>query len=140
MSLRAVMVPAQSNPYTDLLAAAIRAQGIEVVAGEGPRRFPVAPLVLAWLRAGRPDVLHLHWTHRYLRRQMGIRSIGRRRTVLELKLLRRWGVRVVWTVHNVGAHEGGGGAEERLAHRQNARNCDAILCHCEAARTLSAET
>lgn len=140
MSLRAVMVPDQSNPYTDLLADAIRAQGIDVVPGQGPRRFPVAPLVLAWLRAGRPGVLHLHWTHRYLRPRYGIRSMGRRRTVLELRLLRSFGVRIVWTVHNVGAHEGGGGPDERRAHRQIARLCDAIVCHCEAARTLAADT
>lgn len=140
MSVRAVMVPAQSNPYNELLADAIRAQGIEVIAGEGPTRVPVLPLVFAWLRAGRPDVLHLHWTHRYLRGQLGIRSIGRRRTVFELRLLRRLGVRVVWTVHNVGEHEGGRSAEEHLAHRQIARQCDAILCHCEAARTIAADT
>jgi glycosyltransferase involved in cell wall biosynthesis len=132
------MVPAQSNPYGELLADAIRAQGIEVVAGQGPRRFPVLPLVLAWLRAGRPGVLHLHWTHRYLRPQYGSRSLGRRRTGLELRLLRRLGVRLVWTIHNVSGHESGD-AEERRAHAMIAALCDAIVCHCEAARQLAAE-
>jgi glycosyltransferase involved in cell wall biosynthesis len=138
MTLRAVMVPVQSNPYNELLADAIRAQGIEVVAGQGPMRFPVLPLVLAWLRAGRPDVLHLHWTHRYLRRQYGSRSLGRRRTGFEMRLLRRLGVRVVWTVHNVAGHESGDEGE-RLAHAAIAAACDAIVCHCEAARTLAAD-
>jgi beta-1,4-mannosyltransferase len=139
VTLRAVMVPAQSNPYTDLLADAVRAQGIEVVPGDGPMRFPVLPLVLAWLRAGRPDVVHLHWTHRYLRRQYGMRSWGRRRTAVELRILRRLGVRVVWTIHNVGVHGGERSAEERLAHATIATASDAIVCHCEAARALAAD-
>lgn len=139
MTDRAVMVPAQSNPYAGLLADALRAQGIEVTLGKGPMRVPVLPLTLAWLRAGRPDVLHLHWTHRYLRSQFGIRSFGRRRTTLELRLLRRLGVRIAWTIHNVGVHDGGHPREELLAHAQIAAASDVILCHCEAARTLAAE-
>jgi glycosyltransferase involved in cell wall biosynthesis len=134
------MVPAQSNPYGALLADAISAQGIEVVAGRGPMRFPFLPLLAAWLRAGRPGVLHLHWTHRYLRPQYGSRSLGRHRTALELGLLRRAGVRIVWTIHNVGAHDGERSGEERLAHAAIAAASDAIICHCDAARTLAADT
>lgn len=139
MTLRAVMVPVQSNPYNELLADALRAHGVEVVAGEGPNRIPILPLVLAWTKAGRPDVLHLHWTHRYLRRQFGIGSFGRRRTELELRLLRHLGVRIVWTVHNVLGHEGRRNDEERRAHAMIAAASDAIICHCDAARALSAE-
>jgi hypothetical protein len=47
VTLRAVMVPAQSNPYGELLAEAVRAQGVEIVAGQGPMRFPMLPLVFA---------------------------------------------------------------------------------------------
>lgn len=133
------MVPAQSNPYGELLAEAVRAQGVEVVFGDGPRRFPVLPLVLAWLRAGRPDVLHLHWTHRYLRRYPWGRTFAARRTASELRLLRRLGVRVVWTVHNVGVHDGARDREERLAHAAIAAASDAIICHCDAARLLAAD-
>jgi glycosyltransferase involved in cell wall biosynthesis len=134
------MVPSQSNPYLDLLADSIRAQGIDVRLGEGPRRFPVLPLVFAWLRGGRPQVLHLHWTHRYIGAQLRVRSWGRRRTALELRLLRRLGVRVVWTVHNVHSHEGRKkGSGERAAHAAIARASDVIVCHCEGAKTLTAE-
>lgn len=139
MTLRAVMVPTQSNPYGELLAEAVRAQGIEVVAGQGPMRFPVLPLVLAWVRARCPEVLHLHWTHRYLQRQYGSRSLGRRRTALELRLLRRLGVRIVWTVHNVAGHEAGRDEEGRRAHAMIASASHAIICHCEAARGLVAD-
>jgi glycosyltransferase involved in cell wall biosynthesis len=133
------MVPAQSNPYGELLADAIRAQGVEVIAGDGPMRFPVLPLVFAWLRAGRPDVVHLHWTHRYLRRQLGSRAWGPTRTGIELRMLRRLGVRIVWTVHNVGGHDGARSDAERRAHASIAAASDAIICHCEAATGLAAE-
>lgn len=139
MSLRAVMVPAQTNPYGELLADALRAQGIGVVAGEGPRRFPVAPLVFAWLRAGRPGVLHLHWPHRYLRPRYGSTSLARWGTTFELRLLRRLGVRIVWTIHNVGAHDGGRSDAETRGQEAIASLCHAIICHCEAARTLAAD-
>lgn len=139
MTVRAVMVPAQSNPYGELLAEALRAQGVEVVLGDGPRRFPVLPLVFAWLRAGRPEVLHLHWTHRYLARRPLGRAVARVRTSLELRLLRRVGVRIVWTIHNVGVHDGRRDDEERLAHAAIAATSDAIICHCDAARRLAAD-
>ncbi|MET0771892.1 MAG: glycosyltransferase [Candidatus Limnocylindrales bacterium] len=139
MSLRAVMVPAQSNPYGELLAQAVRAQGIEVVAGEGPRRFPVLPLVFAWLRARRPGVLHLHWPHRYLRPRYRSASLARWGTTFELRLLRRLGVRIVWTIHNVGAHDGGLSDDELRGQVAIASTCHAIICHCEAARALAAD-
>jgi glycosyltransferase involved in cell wall biosynthesis len=133
------MVPAQSNPYGELLADAVRAQGIEVVSGEGPRRFPVVPLLSAWLRAGRPDVLHLHWPHRYLRPRYGSAAVARWGTSLELRLLRRLGVRLVWTIHNVGAHDGGRGDAESRGQAAIAAACHAMICHCDAARVLAAD-
>ena len=133
------MVPSQSNPYLDLLAEAVRAQGVDVRLGEGPGRVPVLPLVFAWLRGGRPQVLHLHWTHRYIREQFRVGSWGRRRTVLELRLLRRLGVRLVWTVHNVHSHEGKRSRGERAAHAAIAAVSDVIVCHCQAARDLTAD-
>jgi glycosyltransferase involved in cell wall biosynthesis len=136
VTLRALLVPAQSNPYQGLLARALEAQGVAVRLGAGPRRFPILPLVTAWLRAGRPDVLHLHWTHRYLRPMLGIGSFGRRRTAFELRFLRSRGVRVVWTVHNVDAHEALADEAGRAAHAAIASAADAIICHCEAARDL----
>ena len=139
MTLRAVMVPLQSNPYNELLADAVRAQGIEVVAGQGPGRFPVLPLVFAWLRARRPKVLHMHWPHRYLRPRYRMASLGRRGTTFELRLLRRLGVRIVWTIHNVGAHDAGRSDDEQRGHAAIASVCHAMICHCDAAASLAAD-
>lgn len=139
MSLRAVMVPAQSNPYGELLAGALRDQGIGVVAGKGPRRFPVLPLVFAWLRALCPRVLHMHWPHRYLAPRYGSATLARWITMFELRVLRLLGVRIVWTIHNIGAHDGGRSDDELRGQVAIASIAHAIICHCEAARALAAD-
>jgi beta-1,4-mannosyltransferase len=134
---RVLMVPVQSNPYQTLLAGALRDQGIEVTLGEGPTRRPVAPLVLAWMRAGMPRVIHLHWLHRYLEPVRGRRTWAARRTLLELRVLRRLGVRVVWTLHNIGEHDGTHKSLETAFHRQVVELSDTVICHCEATRQLA---
>ncbi len=134
------MVPAQSNPYQTLLADALRADGVQVTIASGPSRYPVAPLMLAWIRAGRPRVLHLHWVHRYLEPILGRRRWAARRTLLELRVLRRLGVRVVWTLHNIGEHDGTKGRLEPRFHRSLVQLADVVINHCEASRQLAIDT
>jgi len=131
------MVPAQSNPYQTLLADALRDEGLTVTLGDGPTRRPVAPLMIAWVRAGMPRVIHLHWMHRYLEPLLGHRSWASRRTLLELRVLRRLGVRVVWTLHNIGEHDGKHKSLETAFHRRLVELSDAVVCHCEAARQMA---
>ncbi len=138
-TIRALMLPAQSNPYQGLLADALRAEGVEVVMGDGPARFPVLPILTAWIRAGRPAVLHLHWAHRYLLPVLGRRGIASRRTIGELRLLRRLGVRIVWTIHNVSSHEAASVPTEQATHRAIVDLSHAVICHCEAARRMAIE-
>ncbi len=137
MSRRVLIVPAQSNPYQTLLATGLRGEGWQVRIGEGPSRIPVAPLIFAWLRAGMPGVIHLHWVHRYLEPVLGRRRWAARRTLLELRVLRRVGVRVVWTLHNIGEHDGTRGKLEMTFHRGLVDAANAVICHCAATRQLA---
>ena len=139
VTMRVLIIPAQSNPYQTLLADALRAQGVRVTLGEGPSRHPVAPLLLAWIRAGMPRVIHLHWVHRYLKAIRGRRRWAARRTLWELRILRRLGVRIVWTLHNIGDHDRHRDKLEMLFHRQLVELCDAVICHCAATRRLAIE-
>jgi glycosyltransferase involved in cell wall biosynthesis len=138
---RAILLPSYGwNPYQRLLAAALTEQGIEARAlQEWPRR---APLLGSWLKAGRPDVLHLHWIHDFLG---GSRGTPRRRDVVwldwQLRLLRTLGVRLVWTVHNLQGHEAAGAdrdevAEERdaAAHRAVIERVHVVISHCQQAQ------
>jgi len=133
------MIPAQSNPYQMLLAEALRAHGVQVTLGEGPSHHPVAPLMLAWIRAGMPRVIHLHWVHRYLKAVRGRRRWAARRTLWELRILRALGVRIVWTLHNIGDHDRHRDKLEMLTHRRLVERTDAVICHCDATRQLAIE-
>jgi glycosyltransferase involved in cell wall biosynthesis len=79
-------------------------------------------------------VLHLHWTHEYLKGSAGPTRVNRWRFVTQLRLLRRLGVRIVWTMHNLGGHEGSRHASEMAVHRELVGLADAVICHCSAAR------
>jgi len=135
VSLRVLSLPdySDNNPYQRLLAAALTAQGVRAVRGRPGPRQPF-PIVSAWLRAGRPSVLHLHWTHEYLKGADGPTRLNRARFQGQLRLLRRMGVRIVWTMHNLGGHDGGRHAHETAVHRDLVRLVDAVICHCAAAR------
>lgn len=124
----------RGNPYQRLLADSLAAQGVRTIPGQPGRRRPF-PIVSAWLRAGRPAVLHLHWTHEYLKgRGAGPSRLNRLRFLGQLRLLRRRGVRIVWTMHNLGGHDGSRHPHEMAAHRDLVRVAHAVICHCDAAR------
>lgn len=127
-----------SNPYQRELRAAIEARGLSVDGARSPGRDPVA-ILRAWLGHGRPRVVHLHWTHPYLGQRAKHPEIGVTRLraaiflgqVLALRALR---VRIVWTVHNLGHHEGSRGDPRELsAHRRLVGMADAMICHCHSA-------
>jgi beta-1,4-mannosyltransferase len=129
-------VPRQGNPYQHELARGLAAHGIEVRMARG--YWHVFPFLQAALRRHRPDVFHLHWTQPY------VYWPGRRRPsrvlawrlLFQLRVLRRLGVRIVWTVHNIAAHETADAEPELHISRRIAALSDALIVHCEAARKL----
>lgn len=123
----------QWNPYQRMLAAELTEQGLSAAAvSEWPAR---APILGAWRAQGRPAVVHLHWIHDFLGGSSGTPS---RRNVTwfdwQLRALKVAGVRIIWTVHNLKAHEAGGSVHDRDAHRRLIERADAIILHCEYAR------
>ena len=131
--LRVLFMPDWSsvNPYQKRLTRALREEGVWVRRAS-PRRGP-APILRAWFRAGRPRVLHLHWTHAFLGNDpAGPGLLRRKRFLGELAVLRRLGVRIVWTLHNLGAHEGEQHATEMAVHRDLVLR-SSVIAHCEAA-------
>jgi beta-1,4-mannosyltransferase len=134
-------LPADPNPYQHLLADALRAHDVEVRLAPGPRRITLLPITAAWLGAGRPPVIHLHWTHRYLGRGEGWHArLADARFLAELRILRALRVRIVWTVHNLGGHDGRRSSRDVALHHGLVRAADAVICHCQAARVAVTET
>lgn len=99
-SLRVLGWPAYSNrreqPYNALLYSSMEQHGIQV-----------AEASVARVLSGRYDVLHLHWPDRRVRSarltDAVLRSAG---LIALLDIAHQRRMKVVWTVHNLAAHEG----------------------------------
>jgi glycosyltransferase involved in cell wall biosynthesis len=108
-----------ANPYNALLADALAEAGVEV------REYSRGELVTS-----RPDIVHLHWpellflsTHRPWQARARIMAFSRL-----IRRARRQGTRLVWTVHNDGAHEERSTPGARAAlDRMLARQVDAVF-------------
>jgi glycosyltransferase involved in cell wall biosynthesis len=132
---RAILLPSyQWNPYQRMLAEAVSEAGFQASAvHEWPRR---TPLLGAWLQQGRPQVMHIHWIQEFLGGSKGKPS-GRnvRWFDWQLRALKRAGVRIVWTVHNLKGHAAKSqDPNDAAAHRIMIECADAIILHCEYAR------
>lgn len=88
---------------------------------------------------GRYDIWHLHWPEsifiniRYGAPQAALRLI---KTWAYLKIARARRTKVVWTVHNLGSHEGRYGRLERLWMRLFCHDVAATICLSEGAVPL----
>ncbi len=134
MPLHAMLLPSHAwNPYQRLLAAALRDAGVDAVAvHEWPQRTAILG---AWWAQGRPQVVHVHWTHEFLGGSTGTPSARNVRWFeWQLRLLKARGVRIVWTVHNLKGHEAGDDPRDAKAQRSMIEAADAIILHCEMAR------
>lgn len=83
--------PGAANPYTTLLTRALERRGVGVEECSWPAAV-----------RGRYDVVHVHWPEWTLG---GDSFAGKVRLLAACRLARRRGARLVWTVHNLGAHD-----------------------------------
>lgn len=120
--------PLADNPYQARLHQALEARGVELLVGE--------PLTPGWARSvSGVTAVHLHWVEYLVRSQRGGRLRGlfgllrTGRLLLGLWILRRRGIAIVWTVHNLAPHESAFPRLERLALLLVARLSDRLLVH-----------
>ena len=123
-----------SNPYQSELIRALEAHNVRVHPVDDVGAFP---LLSGVRRHGVPDVLHLHWVHRFFiaeRRGRPLFAVLLSvRLFFELVVLKLLGVRLVWTVHNLVNHEGHAQRSELATRHVVARLADRIVVHCESA-------
>jgi beta-1,4-mannosyltransferase len=140
LRLASFPVPGDDPPaYIELLHAAVAERGIRHVraARLGPR--------LARESRDRPDVVHLHWIEYLVRGPgSGPRALARSgartaRLAAGLRLLRRHGVGIVWTVHNLQPHESSYPRLEAAAVRATAQSAHRLIVHSNHARKRVAE-
>lgn len=141
--MTALMCPdyTESNPYQSELIAALEGRGVDVTAADADG---AAPLLSAVRANGVPDVVHVHWLHRFViterRFPAPLALLLGLRLCLELVVLRALGARLVWTVHNLLDHERVAPRSELLVRAVVARLVDGIVVHCEAAARSVADT
>jgi glycosyltransferase involved in cell wall biosynthesis len=123
----------QDNPYQNLLAQSLEAQGCRVEFPSGFRR--VLPLYRALKDCPAAQVLHLHWLSPYLhgnnRFSFLVCAI---KFLSDLTLVRLSGWRIVWTMHNVLPHETRFPRLETFVRRRVCRLASAVIVHGEAGR------
>lgn len=137
-ALRVLCPPADDrNPYLRHLATALRNEGVDVRFGPPARFFR---LWRAVAEHGRPDVVHLQWQHGYFTGRNRLFAVGIAALFfLQWATLRLFGVRFVWTVHNLVNHERWQADWELRCNRLLARLVDTIVVHCDAAADAVAD-
>ena len=106
-----------------------RQLGLETIDGGGGGNF-FRTALLRW----RADILHFHWLHPYMIRQSVAGTLLRSlHLLIELRLLKFFGQRIVWTVHNLKNHDNRHVHLERWFTKRFARLASAIIAHSQAA-------
>ncbi|MBL8227496.1 MAG: glycosyltransferase [Bryobacterales bacterium] len=139
--MKVLMMPdwREGNTYQSLLAQALEKQGVHVHFPHGYRRgFPLIRAILDLPEP--PAVLHLHWPEPYLPGRNAVTyALFGLRLLADIAMVQARGVRVVWTVHNRGAHEGRFPSLESWVLKQLAARVDGVIVHSRsAARELTA--
>ncbi len=137
--MRVLHVPdvRDANPYQHRLAEALQARGVTVDHASS-HAFPLTHVLPP---SRRPEILHLHWAHPFLLADNPLLARSKARLVPRvLGSLRRLGVGLVWTVHNLSEHAARHPQVELEARRRLARTVNALLTHCPAARDAVVDT
>ena len=92
-----------------------------------------------WLRenSDHVDLLHLHWTHYHYTRETWFRSLaGLAKFIVKIILARRFGYRIVWTMHNYMPHERRYPLLHYVERLIMAHLAHTVIAHCERGKEL----
>jgi glycosyltransferase involved in cell wall biosynthesis len=120
----------KKNPYISNLGNALKRAGYEV------HRMPGSALFLLSTSARQATTIHFQWFEALIgsdsRLKMTIKVLA---VLLQLKICRFAGKRLVWTVHNISSHESPYPDLELWATRRIAKSVHAIVVHCESVKS-----
>jgi len=102
--IKILVVPCyKSNPYSSLFVSSLRKCGLDIQCVEKISAWVLPKMIL---KGKKPHILHLHWQHPFLLAHNKFRTIVKSSLfILEIMLLKMFGVRLIWTVHNIHNHE-----------------------------------
>lgn len=83
----------------------------------------------------RPDILHIHWPYPFLIANSIFATVIKSTCfICGLSILKIFGMKIVWTVHNISDHEGKFKYLESVFSKILARLCDKLIVHCPSAK------
>jgi beta-1,4-mannosyltransferase len=133
--MRVMMVPdwRRDNPYQQLLADALKSEGVDVVFPTGYRR-----ILPVWrsVRSAQPpvQVLHMHWHEAYIRSvSLSGQCFYGLKLLLDVLIVKASGCRLVWTLHNEVPHDAKRPGFFRALQRTLSRLVDAVIVHSQTA-------
>lgn len=128
--LLVTFLPRYRNPYQAQLEEALSRLGVRV-----HRLGNTRLAILAGMVRAKPNVFHLHWLDQFFvasNRAWGLAKFALfMGAILALKLRGR---RIVWTVHNLKAHEDRTPKLDRRCTAFVVKHADAVIVHCNAAK------
>lgn len=127
--MKVIFIPdyRKGNPYQRLLANSLLKEGVEVIFIS---TFSLLGLFKKLKNNWKPDVLHIHWPHKYIMSNNLIFSIIKSILFLiSLWILKFYRVRLIWTVHNLISHESEFKNVEIFFTNLLAKLCDKLIAH-----------
>jgi beta-1,4-mannosyltransferase len=120
------------NYYQKALADSLSNEGVTV-------SFGITSYLFSALRSiknnWKPDFLHIHWQHPFLLANSRVKTILKSSSFIgELVILKLFGIKIVWTVHNIVSHEGEFSSLELFFSKILAKLCNKIIVHCQSAK------
>ncbi|MGF2036716.1 MAG: glycosyltransferase family 4 protein [Nostoc sp. CmiVER01] len=120
------------NPYITQLSDNLEKVGIELVLpGISSSTTFFLPLVILREKA---DFIHLHWLDPFFAYQNQFNILKLLVVVLQLVLLKLFGIKIIWTVHNLKNHESVNFIFDRIYSIIVAELSNAIITHCQVAK------
>ncbi len=117
----------KDNSYQINLANALSKKGVSISFGG---------MVIKSVLENRPDILHIHWTYPFMVAKGRLGTIVKSaKFMCELSLLRLFGIKIIWTVHNIVDHEEKFKSTELFFNKLLIRLCDKLIVHCQSAKT-----
>lgn len=132
--MKAIFIPdySKGNLYQKALADSLSKKGVNAHFGTTSYLFSVLRLVKNYWK---PDILHIHWLHPFLLASSRGKTILKSVSFLcELLIVKLFGIKIVWTVHNIVNHEGRFSSLELFFNKFVVRFCDKIIVHCPSAK------
>lgn len=125
----------RGNQYQNILANSLPKENVEV-------RYADAIRILSLLKPEqKPAILHIHWQHAFFIARNKAKTIRQSSFFIgRLIILKFFGIKIVWTVHNLYNHEERFKAIELFFSRILARLCDKLIVHTNSAKQKVKET